>query len=64
MKPHMLGLVDPFTSFMFLSFLELNKQNHTVEIFYHAQAFNKCLIMFTVNGLTGSPPTTVYLITI
>lgn len=60
----MLGLVDPFSSFMFLTFLELSEQNHTFEILYHAWAFNKCLIMFTVNGLTEGPPTTVDLTTI
>lgn len=43
-KEHMLGLVDPFSSFMILTFLELSEQNHTIEILYHAQVLNKCLI--------------------
>lgn len=52
----MLGLVDTFSSFMFLTFLELCESNHTFEILCYAQAFNICLIMFTVNGLNGGLP--------
>lgn len=55
MKLHVLGLVDLFSNFMFSTFLELSEQNHTFAVLYHSQAFNKCLIMFTINGLTVGP---------
>lgn len=52
---HWLGLVDPFSGFMYLRFLELGEQNHIFAVLYHAQAFSKCLVVFTINGFAVGP---------